>query len=388
MKYLTFHERYAAVEALHARDCPEAKVGRLGKSILGRLASLDQKMLTESDGIALADYAAFYLGNAKSLEKDMVPWLKMCITEPVGLAFLRRWLVSFRVANVADGDGVAIFRSLAKLFVDQFEPALMRPEPLNKKPRHTYIYSETTTSEPFFTAGPIGDLILNLIEVGATEELDRFAAVMEDHAMRINDMDLFVLWMPLLGILHSSPRCSAEELAHPRYVRIFEPLITALIKNFLGPRPQAESLSRRPVPCNCRDCLCLNRFLTDPGMDQDHFPMGKARRQHLHQVLDRAGIDCTHETLRRGNPQPLIVRKTNTKHAKRVEAWETKHALLSRQISCMKDTLRVVLGNRWEAVTALPGVEASGLTARNQQGQQRVAGTKRKIEFIDLTEED
>jgi hypothetical protein len=67
--------------------------------------------------------------------------------------------------------------------------------------------------------------------------------------------------------------------------------------------------------------------------------MAKARRQHLHRVIDSHRCDCTHVTERRGSPQTLVCTKTTAsyeaaceihdrdlKHLERIVAIERKLA--------------------------------------------------------------
>lgn len=62
--------------------------------------------------------------------------------------------------------------------------------------------------------------------------------------------------------------------------------------------------------CSCGDCQELQAFLNHPTQTQTGFKVKKSRRAHLHQQLDRHNCDATHQTLRQGSPQTLIVTKT------------------------------------------------------------------------------
>jgi hypothetical protein len=62
--------------------------------------------------------------------------------------------------------------------------------------------------------------------------------------------------------------------------------------------------------CQCKDCQSLKNFLEDKNQREAIFPLAKNRRMHLHQRLESLNIPVTHETLRIGSPQKLVLTKT------------------------------------------------------------------------------
>jgi hypothetical protein len=75
--------------------------------------------------------------------------------------------------------------------------------------------------------------------------------------------------------------------------------------------------------CSCADCHALSRFLKDPDTKTLRLPLAKARRQHLHNVIDQRKLDTTHVTDRRGSPYTLVCTKTKASF---------DQALLSHQV--------------------------------------------------------
>lgn len=69
------------------------------------------------------------------------------------------------------------------------------------------------------------------------------------------------------------------------------------------------------LKCSCDDCKLLHAFLTHPTQTQTQFKVKKSRRYHIHQQLDQHKCDATHQTLRQGSPQTLVVTKTRNSFA-------------------------------------------------------------------------
>jgi len=54
----------------------------------------------------------------------------------------------------------------------------------------------------------------------------------------------------------------------------------------------------------------LQTFARDPEAQVGRFRVRQDRRQHLHQMIERHGLDMTHVTERKGSPQTLVCTKT------------------------------------------------------------------------------
>lgn len=90
------------------------------------------------------------------------------------------------------------------------------------------------------------------------------------------------------------------------------------------------------INCSCGDCSSLNGFLTS---DQEtiSFKMGKDRRKHLHQSMNRMQ-DISHETDRSGHIGVLVIKKTTKSGAEESETRTFSTENLSK--------LRVILPSR------------------------------------------
>jgi len=206
-------------------------------------------------------------------------------------------------------------------------------------------------------------------------------------------------------------------LSDPICRDLYQSVLASYSQRYVGKKPPCSDRdwARIRVPCSCRDCEMLNRFITNPTERVARFPMGKGRRQHIHQQLDMAKGTYTHITERTGNPQTLVVTKTKTEWESKVRAWETRRAEARNEFgSYGLETLRELLGDQFQNITGLSNAGSGDQRVAKRQkvgatgsGQHRPflsshphaqnvgdaataggAGTKRKlVETIDLTEE-
>lgn len=79
------------------------------------------------------------------------------------------------------------------------------------------------------------------------------------------------------------------------------------------------------IPCNCADCQELARFLCNTFERERVWPLAKARRQHIHSIIERMGIGVSHETRRTGSPQKLVLTKMDKHFA--AEAVRQKYII-------------------------------------------------------------
>ncbi|MFO0756206.1 MAG: 2OG-Fe(II) oxygenase [Byssovorax sp.] len=95
------------------------------------------------------------------------------------------------------------------------------------------------------------------------------------------------------------------------------PLVDHLVKEIEAALAEPErSLSdwsiAPPGDCKCALCKELGSFLRDGTKIRHVWPLAKDNRQHIHRVIDGADLPVTHETLREGRPQSLVLTKQNT----------------------------------------------------------------------------
>ena len=88
------------------------------------------------------------------------------------------------------------------------------------------------------------------------------------------------------------------------------------------------------VGCRCEHCSRLRDFCKDPVARTARFPLRKDLRAHLHQTIDRRGLDIEHVTERRGRPFTLVCTKTRASHQRRLAEY-------AEDVSCIQRLIRV-----------------------------------------------
>ncbi|MFN2445848.1 MAG: hypothetical protein ABR606_09755 [Vicinamibacterales bacterium] len=108
------------------------------------------------------------------------------------------------------------------------------------------------------------------------------------------------------------------------------------------------------IRCTCDDCRELHTFVHDPIERTHRFRLRKDRRRHLHEQIQRHGLDMTHETERRGSPQTLVCAKTRRSYERRCAEHEA-------DVAAMATLLRITDGKRGEFATlAVRMADATG----------------------------
>ena len=87
------------------------------------------------------------------------------------------------------------------------------------------------------------------------------------------------------------------------------------------------------VGCRCELCVKLREFCKDPVARVARFPLRKDLRAHLHQTIDRCGLDIEHVTERRGRPFTLVCTKTRATYRRRLAEY-------AEDVACMQGLIR------------------------------------------------
>ena len=115
--------------------------------------------------------------------------------------------------------------------------------------------------------------------------------------------------VPALVTLHEQRGGSASSDT------VFERLWThgaefLLARSERPPEPPPDWRQEVKLACRCQDCRELEKFALDPVEQIHRFRVRQDRRQHLHEQIERRGLDMTHVTERKGSPQTLVCTKT------------------------------------------------------------------------------
>ena len=73
------------------------------------------------------------------------------------------------------------------------------------------------------------------------------------------------------------------------------------------------------LPCQCRHCAELSRFLADPERKAWAFKAAEADRSHAEQTIQRAHCDVDLTTDRRGRPYTLVCTKNQASYDRRAK---------------------------------------------------------------------
>jgi hypothetical protein len=88
------------------------------------------------------------------------------------------------------------------------------------------------------------------------------------------------------------------------------------------------------IPCTCRDCEELKRFLIDPVEKTHRFSMAEQRRKHLVYAISGPHCDVDHKTERTGSPHTLVCTKNTNSYQERLNKYkeDQKYLVLLRSI--------------------------------------------------------
>ena len=77
----------------------------------------------------------------------------------------------------------------------------------------------------------------------------------------------------------------------------------------------------------------LETFARDPHARERRFPAATPQRSLLHQAIDRAGLDMTHVTERKGRPYTLVCTKTRATHQRALRRYKRDLADMRRLLA-------------------------------------------------------
>jgi 2-oxoglutarate-Fe(II)-dependent oxygenase superfamily protein len=168
------------------------------------------------------------------------------------------------------------------------------------------------------SAALVSTLLNLLAELDAS---DLRAAAAEEFAARPAVFDPVTILVPALRSLH------AWDAA---VIRLWERSAEFLFKRS-GRPPEAPKDWRQDVKlsCGCMDCRELLAFARNPAEQTQRFRVRQDRRRHLHQMIDKHGLDMTHVTERKGSPQTLVCTKDRRSYERRCEQYRNDIAALA-----------------------------------------------------------
>ncbi|RYP79631.1 hypothetical protein DL769_002870 [Monosporascus sp. CRB-8-3] len=372
----TLSQRYEAISALtEATESSERVELLISQTVDAALKDFDSNQtLGEEDGISLFNLALYY----KSMDdlKALVPKAihRRASQTSFLLGLLRALRQSTKRKQISQEEARPIYEALSEMTVEYLSlttATATKEAPVVPDPHSLLLASsirDRNAAVNYLPPEAMVRFLSSLFEYKLSEHLQKFAGRIHTEAKLIKGEYFGSLWMPLFQDLSVLLEQYKVPLTTPLWQQAFQSLLRAYLRNFVGKKPPKPDHGSQQVSCLCGDCFVLNRFLADARQTKGRFPMGKQRRQHLHNQLDNHGIDCTHETERRGNPQTLVVTKTTKKWDAAIAQWNERRVQAEIQLDAFDQAkLRLLLADQYDEIRSMSLLEelpaASGRSA-------------------------
>lgn len=144
----------------------------------------------------------------------------------------------------------------------------------------------------------------------------------------------------LANVIAAAGDLSPDDLRDAGITTLARTLAEAITRDLAEPEraPGDWSIPRFDDSTCCGDCARLASFLHDPTEQQLTWPLAKPRRQHIHHRIDEAELPVTHQTLRQGSPQKLVVTKTDELFRHDAQQRRTARARLDIALRVLETT--------------------------------------------------
>ncbi len=164
----------------------------------------------------------------------------------------------------------------------------------------------------------VADLLETLAALNASTLRDAACKSMAANAKVFNPAKQIV---PALQLLHerNSDAVQSDEQFRQLWSHSAEFLLARSEQPPESPKDWRQDVK---IACRCEDCRELQAFVLDPGARTHRFRVRQERRGHLHQQIDRHGLDMSHVTERIGSPQTLMCAKTRATYERQYHQYE------------------------------------------------------------------
>ncbi|KAK4242781.1 hypothetical protein C8A03DRAFT_29011 [Achaetomium macrosporum] len=324
------------------KEASHPEIEALGAEIIEQsLAKLDNSRpvdLREDDGAEIVNIVRSYK-DYDCFKTRLVPVItKFISSTPFTLAAVLEFADWASEGVLPQQEALELTKILIKDLISAMDVATLRSkaacleEHRAQAARYTYAYSRPAFSLPvsrIVSPGQLSELFKECIAHSWDDLLMTLSMKIAAQSSSIPPSEFQHLWLPFLHSFVERLNEASIPLTTPRYRQLILAILESYIDRFVGPEPPTEINWTVPgVNCdsyNCAssDCRSLDAFLRSPTRSTARFQIGKKRRQHLHQLLDRARSPCTHTTDRSTYPETLVVTKVIDKGIAR-NAWETR----------------------------------------------------------------
>ncbi|KAH8684945.1 hypothetical protein BGZ61DRAFT_495252 [Ilyonectria robusta] len=399
------------ISTLDAAKTPDSLLVWIRESIRSCVEACTSKTLGQADGLAMVGLARYLKDQVAFLSETALPIVEKKIEcSSFVLAFLNELRKQCNNVILPTDRVVPLYRAVANLVYTSMDFATLKSEAgfkliSTKRPRH-YNLAPPSRDElrTVVSHQLLADHFSAMIQIStdADDLVQPLTSKIIAAVPRFTPTELNLLWLPFLRSLLSVLGSNRVPFSTPYYQQLFRTVSTTYITKYVGREPSRDTNLARPrVNCDCRDCGPLNTFLVSATENVARFRVGKQRRQHLHQKLDSADIDCTHTTLREGSPQTLVVTKSFKHNAVARKLWTSRRAEASALFTSFPQVrLELLLGQDYSKIVNMEEISvvrrppvsaaASRLTMNQANASLPPANMKRKLpsdelEIIDLT---
>lgn len=207
-------------------------------------------------------------------------------------SYSHAWLVELIDADAQLGPKLAAFivaRQWDEVHREQVTPARTRsPYVETTAPARLAIFVDLLSTSAFAGARAVHDgIVAELTSEDSRLTALELASVAVDAHARI-DTKRWRAWGTARLLRHAKRLLSAE-IAKPE-------------------RSKDDWRIIVPRRCECGDCSTLHEFLESDEIGTT-WPLAKARRQHIHQIVDGGRLPVSHVTERKGSPHKLVLTK-------------------------------------------------------------------------------
>ncbi|KAK2021350.1 2OG-Fe(II) oxygenase superfamily protein [Colletotrichum zoysiae] len=324
-----FFEKYKAIEFFAPTDQPLTEDIRQWVRetlVRGLAASVESASLTLHDARPIVESAKVY-ADFDWLISVVVPLIEdQFIVPAFTLEFLGALFMNAKEFPV--NEALELYKRVAKDFVVKLDFSKIHGaktvEQTSKAPRYSYgqtAQEAAIAAHNNLAVTPVGllSLFFSLIKLSRPPHEDLalpLAMKLVSFAPKMQPSDFEPLWIPFLQKLMTVLEKTKTPLTTPRYQQIFGAVLESYRDNYIGQKPGIQAsrfYNGMPIlarsHCLCLDCQKLNMFLEKPGEYVCRFRVSKKARYHLHQEIERNGIQCSHQTDRNGSTETLVVTK-------------------------------------------------------------------------------
>ena len=115
---------------------------------------------------------------------------------------------------------------------------------------------------------------------------------------------------------------SPQLAGSPAYEALWQHASEFLLKRSNSfPKKPLDWFIEAKLECNCKGCVLLQAFCSDPIIQQANIAVPQPMRQHLRDQIRRLGLDIDYETERKGRPYRLVCSKNRASYQRRLAQY-------------------------------------------------------------------